>query len=139
MARRRPTVAQVRALEEKVSRLQAQHERERRNLECFGKEITCRIFSSGSRYDYDDSGKKLERLPDPEIGDVIIAEFWYTWMGGSDPSGFKIAVRVTAKPESGVCKGTSLSSYVRPLGGRDFYAFDSKSTRAIRQSRLAAA
>lgn len=132
MARQRPTVAQVRALERKLAQLQAQIEHERNNLTCFDKEITCQILRGGSLYDYDDEGEKLKRFPDPKVGDIVIVEFWFTWLGGSDPSGFKIAVRLTSKPdERGVFKAVSLSSYVRPAERNDFYALDSKSTRNL--------
>lgn len=131
MARHRPTVAQIRALESEISRQRQQIEYERENRKRFGEEITCRILSCGSTYDYD-KGKKLKPLPDPKVGDIVIAEFWFTWMGGSDPSGFKIAARVTSKPdESGRFTASALSSYVRPVEGNAFYAFDSKSTRTI--------
>lgn len=132
MARHRPTVAEVRSLESKISQQQAQIDYERANQQRFGQEITCRILSAGSCYDYDE-GKKLERLPHPKVGDIVIAEYWHTWMGGSDPTGLKIAVRVTTEPdEHDMFKATSLSSYVRLTERNEFYAFDSKSTRAIR-------
>lgn len=118
-------------MEGRIAQLNAQIAFDRDHHNRFGVEIECAILGCGSIYDWD-GDKKLKPIPEPRIGDIVIAEYWCTWLCGADPSGFKIAVRVVTDPdEHGKFKATSLGSYVRLPVRNEFYAFDSKCTRSL--------
>lgn len=130
MAHHRPSVGQVRSMEQTITNLQRQLEHQEKCTLQFGKEIEC-IILAGSRYDYDGHGKKFDPFPPLKIGDIIIVELWGTGLGGSDPTGVKFAARVNADSDKGRLTVIALSSYVPFLSGNDFFAFDSKSTRTL--------